>query len=91
METLLQPEPGLKTWAEQLTASLHAERDRVCEFLAAQQARLERAEAVLEKQLVRLEELAREPMTETGDQVVLPLPTTTIGAATKWPWTTCAI
>ena len=51
MEMLLLPEPGPTTWAEQFVASLQAERDRAAEFLAAQQARLERAEAVLEEQL----------------------------------------
>jgi hypothetical protein len=70
MAALLQPEPGTGTWAEQFTALLHVERDRVCEFLAAQQARLERAGAVLEEQLARLEDSAREPMTGTGGQVV---------------------
>ena len=51
MEMLLLPEPGPTTWAEQFIASLQTERDRAAAFLAAQQARLERAETVLEEQL----------------------------------------
>ncbi len=57
----LKPEP--KNWAEQLAAAIDAERDRAGEFLAAQQERIERAEAVLDEalsQLSRLESLARE-------------------------------
>jgi hypothetical protein len=43
-------------WAEQIAASLHAERNSVRDFLAAQQTRLERAEATLEELIARSEE-----------------------------------
>lgn len=42
-------------WADQVLASLHAERDGVRDFLAAQQTRLETAEATLEDAISRLE------------------------------------
>jgi hypothetical protein len=46
---------GSDAWAEQVVASLHAERDSAREFLAAQHARLEKAEATLEDVIARLE------------------------------------
>jgi hypothetical protein len=47
--------PGSDAWAEQVVASLHAERDSLREFLTSRQTRLERAEATLEDAIARLE------------------------------------
>ena len=49
-------------------ASLHAERDSVREFLAAQQTRLERAEATLEDAIARLEAAVSDGAAEGGDK-----------------------
>jgi len=68
METSLPPEPGLNTWAEQFATSLQAERDRAGEFFAAEQTRLQRAEAVLEEELSRLEEQARSAAVALAEQ-----------------------
>jgi hypothetical protein len=56
METPQLPIVGPEAWAEQLAASLHAQRDRARELVAAQQTRLERAEAMIEQQIERLED-----------------------------------
>ena len=55
METPVIPASDPEAWVEQFTASLCAERDRAGEFLAAQQNRVEQAEAFVEQQLDRLE------------------------------------
>ena len=49
------PASDPEAWVEQFTASLCAERDRAGEFLAAQQNRVEQAEAFVGQQLDRLE------------------------------------
>jgi len=54
MQTSPHPASAPESWAEQFAASLHAQRDRVREFLAAQEARLQQAETQLEKELQRL-------------------------------------
>jgi hypothetical protein len=59
METSPLTVPGPETWAEQFSASLHAQRDRAREFLAAQQMRLEKAEIIVEQELHQLEEELR--------------------------------
>lgn len=56
METSFQPDSGPGAWAEQFAASLRNERDRAGELLAAQKARIERAKAMLDEELSRLEE-----------------------------------
>jgi len=53
MQTSLHPASAPESWAEQFAASLCAQRDRVREFLAAQEARLQQAETQLEKELQR--------------------------------------
>ena len=55
METSPVQAPASDAWAEQVVASLHAERDSVREFLTSRQTRLERAEATLEDAIARLE------------------------------------
>jgi hypothetical protein len=55
MKSLPVQTPGSDAWAEQIVASLHAERDGVREFLTTQQARLELAESTLEEAIARLE------------------------------------
>ena len=55
VETPVIPASDPEAWVEQFTASLCAERDRAGEFLAAQQNRVEQAEAFVEQQLDRLE------------------------------------
>jgi len=55
METSPVSTPASDAWAEQIVASLHAERNSVREFLAAQQTRLERAEVTLEELIARFE------------------------------------
>jgi hypothetical protein len=59
---------GFDAWAEQIVASLHAERDSVREFLTARQTRLERAEATLEDALARLEAAISSGTAETTDK-----------------------
>ena len=68
METSLPPEPGLNAWAEQFAASLQAERDRADDFFAAEQTRLQRAEAIIEEELSRLEEQARSAAVALAEQ-----------------------
>ncbi|MCE5269289.1 MAG: hypothetical protein LLG00_15535 [Planctomycetaceae bacterium] len=51
-----------ESWAEQFIGSLQTQRDRVHEFLATHQARLERAEATLQAEIQRLEEMAANPV-----------------------------
>jgi hypothetical protein len=46
------PRPG----TEHFTASLHAQRDHLCQLLAGQQTRLEQAETLVQRELQRLEE-----------------------------------
>jgi len=53
MQTSPHPASAPESWAEQFAASLSAQRDRVREFLAAQEARLQQAETQLEKELQR--------------------------------------
>jgi hypothetical protein len=65
METSLQPDSGPGAWANQFAASLRTERDRAGELLAAQKARLERAKAMLDEELSRLEG-------ESGSTAALP-------------------
>ena len=48
--------PGSGAGTEQFAASLHAQRDRVSQLLAAQKVRLEQAETLVQRQLQRLEE-----------------------------------
>ncbi len=55
MKNSRAPASGCDAWAEQIVASLHAERDRVRKFLSAQQTRLERAEAALENAISELQ------------------------------------
>jgi cysteinyl-tRNA synthetase len=55
MENSPVPATGCEDWAERIAASLHAEREGVREFLAAQQTRLERAEATLEDAIAQLQ------------------------------------
>jgi len=74
MDTTSLPPVGDETWAEQFTASLQSHRDSVQEFLAAQQARLERAEAVLEEQIELLEKKSKEAELQQNEQARLPLP-----------------
>jgi hypothetical protein len=50
------PATSPEAWAQQFHAALCAHRDRSCELLAAQQARLEQAAALIEQELGRLEE-----------------------------------
>jgi hypothetical protein len=66
METSLPPEPGQRTWTEQFAALLQGERDRAMEFLADQQAQIERIQSVLEQELSRLEEEAQAPHGDNG-------------------------
>ncbi len=68
MESLPVQTPASDAWAEQFAASLHAERDSVREFLAAQQTRLERAEATLEGTIARLEAAVSDGTAEGGDK-----------------------
>jgi FtsZ-binding cell division protein ZapB len=56
METPSLPATGPEAWAQQFHAALRAHRDRTCELLAAQQARLTQAAALVEQELQRLEE-----------------------------------
>ena len=49
------PATDCDAWVEQIVASLHAEREGVREFLAAQQTRIERAEATLDGAIVQLQ------------------------------------
>jgi len=58
---------GSECWAEQFAASLHAQRDRVREFLAAQEARLQQAEAQLEEELRQLARQAEVRVAPSGD------------------------
>lgn len=61
MEVTPHAKSGLDDWTENFTRSLHRQRDRVGEFLAAQRARLNRAETVLADRLEALaEQLDRE-------------------------------
>ena len=60
METAHTDSLGLTGCAEHFLATVHAERERVRKFVAAYQVRLEKAEAVIESQLQRLEEQAGE-------------------------------
>ena len=81
-------------WAEQIGASLHAERDSVRKFLAAQQTRLERAEVTLEELIARFEEAAEDAAAAAASEeptapTAAPTISTTSGA-TRWLWTTCA-
>ena len=64
MEALSPSIHASDAWAEQIAASLHAERDSVRDFLAAQQTRLERAEATLEELIAQFEKAANNT---TGD------------------------
>ncbi len=59
--------PSSDAWAEQIVASLHAERDGVREFLATQHARLERAETTLEDAIARLEAAVSDGTADSGD------------------------
>ena len=68
MESLPVQTPASDAWADQFAASLHAERDGVREFLAAQQTRLERAEATLENSIARLETAPSDSAAEGGDK-----------------------
>jgi hypothetical protein len=62
---------GSDAWAEQVVASLHAERDSARQFLTAQHTRLEKAEATLEDVIARLEAAISdgpaEPRIDRGD------------------------
>ena len=68
MESLPVQTLGSDAWADQCVASLHAERDGVREFLAAQQTRLERAEATIEEAIARLEAAISDDAAEGGDK-----------------------
>jgi hypothetical protein len=74
MDTTSLPPLGDETWAEQLSTSLQSHRDSVREFLAAQQARMERAEAILEEQIELLEKKSKEIELQESDKGLLPLP-----------------
>jgi hypothetical protein len=50
------PSTSPEAWAQQLRAALCVQRNRTSELLAAQQGRLEQAEALVEQELHRLEE-----------------------------------
>jgi hypothetical protein len=63
MDTSPPATSGSEASIEQFAASLAAERIRVCEFVAAHRARLERAETALEDQIQQLAEAAESPAT----------------------------
>jgi hypothetical protein len=65
METSPLVTSGPETWAEQFTASLHTQRDRARQFLAAQCERMEQAEALVEGELRRLREELESQRAET--------------------------
>jgi len=67
METSRLSAPGSDAWAEQIVAALHAERDSVREFLAAQQTRLDRAEVNLEELIARFGETVEGAAAEGTD------------------------
>jgi hypothetical protein len=67
METSPVPTSASAAWAEQMAASLHAERDGVREFLDAQQRRLELAEATLEGLIAQFEELVAAAAAENAE------------------------
>jgi hypothetical protein len=54
MEVTPLPIPGAEDWTEQFAATLHAQRQRVREFLSAQRERLRRAEGELSGQLQQI-------------------------------------
>jgi chromosome segregation ATPase len=54
MEVTPLPIPIAENWTEQFAAALHAQRQRVREFLLAQQERLRRTETELSEQLQRI-------------------------------------
>ena len=56
METSSPSIHASDAWAEQIAASLHAERNSVREFLASQQTRLERAEVTLDELFVLMDD-----------------------------------
>jgi hypothetical protein len=66
----MSPSPTLASdaWAEQIAASLHAERESVREFLAAQQRRLERAESTIEELIARFEEAVENATAKETDR-----------------------
>jgi len=66
MEISPLPTPAPEVWVEQFAASLHAQRTRACEFLAAQQKRLEQAGLFVEEQLLQLEEELKGQRDEAG-------------------------
>jgi hypothetical protein len=79
MEVTPLPIPGAEDWSEQFAVTLHAQRQRVREFLSTQQERLRRAEGELSEQLHQIAvELAddrrqtcqtREELTQRSEQL----------------------
>ncbi len=55
LDTLPLPSDNSESWAEGFAASLHAQREGARRFFASNQAKLEQAEAELEKEIERLE------------------------------------
>ena len=77
-----------EAWAEQIAASLRAERESVHEFLASQEQRLEQAENALQELLERFEheaELAANARTAKLSRI----PMRTTNAVTRWRSTIC--
>lgn len=67
MESASLPTADSEAWAEQLTESLRAQRDRARVFLAAQQARMEQAQLFVERQIEQLEDELRQLQSENAE------------------------
>jgi hypothetical protein len=69
MEVTPLPPSSAENWTEQFAAALHAQRQRVREFLVAQQDRLRRSETELSEQLQRIaSELAEDRLQTSRTQ-----------------------
>lgn len=67
LDTSPLPSANSESWAEGFAASLHAQREGVRRFLASHQAKFDRAEAALEKEIERLEAASVENQTPSAD------------------------